>query len=160
MKVRIEGSAFPIRVTLAITAGGIGSTTHWCQTIVWPVSKVRNMWPPDKIPKLPSKIVALVNGAILLRGSTFSATWPYDPHLKQRSSACRRQIVIISPGVKCFIPPFHGNPLTNFTIWSTTQTTIMPGTGKESGPSPWESVCSAQWVHSALKLLTNSVWAV
>ncbi len=41
---------------------------------------------------------------------------------------CRCQPVIISPGEKCFTPPFCGNLFTNFTMCITIRTTIMVGT--------------------------------
>ncbi len=41
---------------------------------------------------------------------------------------CRQQHVIISPGEKCLTPPWQGNSFTNLMMWSTIQTTIMPGT--------------------------------
>jgi hypothetical protein len=74
VKVKIEGSFLPDRLTQAITTGGIGSKTHWYQLIVWPVSNARNIWPPDRLPELPKEMAALVLGARLFLGSTFSAT--------------------------------------------------------------------------------------
>jgi hypothetical protein len=57
------------------TVGGIGRAPHWCLVIVWPVSKARKTWPPERLPELPSKIAALVLRTRLFCGRTFSATW-------------------------------------------------------------------------------------
>jgi hypothetical protein len=74
VKVKIEGSFLPNTLTRAITAGGIGSKTHWHQVIVCPVSNARNIWPPDRLPELPKENAALILGVRLFLGSTFSAT--------------------------------------------------------------------------------------
>jgi hypothetical protein len=38
------------------------------------VSSTKNIWPPNRLPELPKEIAALVLGARLFLGSTFSAT--------------------------------------------------------------------------------------